>query len=359
MEISRETFRRDFAAAAAVCPSRSPSEVLRYVGLGTDGERAALAATNGEVYLTIGDGDLRQLLPADRVQRILSVIDDDTITITTEAIGTASDQFKLQTPPVSEFPELRDCEVSRWYAVDAAALRQALLTVVPACSSEAVRLALGGVCLEFSSADSLAVVATDSRRLIAGEVACNCPGEPDEEVRPVIPADAVKTLCKVLTRGESCRVGFGLSGGVVFEIGDARLIVSPLAGRFPAWRKVVAAATRQASFSLPAHELLSAVQSAAIVTTEESRGVDVAISRDGIKAAASGADVGAANVSRQLQLLGECQFRCDFQYLIEGLRPVADCEIDLTHNGPEGAVHFAHDGGWQFLLMPMITDLAQ
>jgi len=357
MRINTQYFRTLWRTAAAISPARSPRDVLRYIAFGCQGERCCLMATDGEVYLQIGsDCQPRQLLPADRVSQILSAIEDENITITTEAIGTDRDTFVLQAPPIDEFPQLAECSVDRWYTVDAGEFRAALAATLPACDPDSARYALAGVLLDFTSSETLTVVATDSRRLVATQVPCECAGDPDRDVRPVIPQRSVKTLVRLLDRGDECRFGFGLSGGIVFECGDARLTCQECAGRFPEWQKIAAAASRGATFDLPAGELLSAVRSAAIVTAAETRAVTVSITTAGISASGAGADIGTADITRQLELLGECEFRIDPDYLTDGLKPVSDCEVTLAHNGSDGAVHFSHDGGWQFLLMPMVTN---
>ena len=358
MPLPLQRFRRDFGLAAGVAVPRSPRDSFTRVlfSIGPNGEYS-LSATDGEQHILIGNPGCEPvgLFPAQRTLNILNNMDGDELTIDGGTISDGRDSYELQVAPPEAFPQVSGgFENARGYEVEAEPFSESLKTASSACSTDLTRPSTGGPCLDFTGPEEMTVPAMDSRRLVVTTVPVWCEGNPDEDVRPIIPRRAAKTLASVLKESSQCVFRFGLRGGVRFEIGNRiELTVQPLNGTFPNYKKVIAAASRGPSISLPAAELLSTVKAASLVTTEESRGIDVEITTTGISATASGADVGNATIRRDIALGGECAFRADHEYLIAGLRPVADCEIQLTHNAPDGAICMTHDGGWQFLLMPM------
>lgn len=355
--VNTERLKTAWRQAAAVCPSRTPRDIYRYVRIDVnDAGSFALHATDGELYVTVGECSeptFSRLLPVKRFGLILDIATGDEVKMADSTIASGSDSWELSAPDVGdwEFRGIKD--TSRQYWVQADEFKTALQVASLSVDVDSTRYALGGVLLDFIDAETLGVVATDGRRLSINQIACECAGEPDVEVLPVVPAKTVKQIIAALNTDGKIAFSFGTTGGIVIDTGDT-VICSPLVeGRFPDWRQVVPDGTGK-RFDLPSGELATALKSASIVTNEESRGVDCSFTAEGITATASGADVGRSRAKRELLFDAEAEFRCNPEYLLPLLGKVgSDCELCLTYVDSESAIMLTHDGGLTYVLMPL------
>lgn len=357
MKINTETLKARWRQAAAVCPSRTPRNIYQQVRIDADDAgNFSLHATDGELYVTVGDckePTFSRLLPVKRFSRLLEVATADEIGMADSTIKCGSDSWELSAPDVADWEFRGITDTGRQYWVQANDLKTALQIAQLSIDVDSTRYALGGVLLEFLDAETLAVVATDGIRMSINRIPCECSGEPDIEVAPVVPAKTIKQTIAALGAEGRIAFAFGTTGGIVIDT-DETVIHSPLIeGRFPAWAAVVPDGSGK-RFDLPSGELATALKSASVVTNEESRGVDCQLSPEGITATASGADVGRSRAKRDLLFEADAEFRCNPDYLLPLLNKVgSDCELCLTYTNNESPIMFTHDGGLTYVLMPL------
>lgn len=357
VKVNTDQLKAAWRQIASVCPSRTPREIYLYVRIDvSDSGGFALHATDGELYVTVGDctgPTFSRLLPVKRFSRLLEVATGDTLDMADQTIKCGSDTWELSAPSVEDW-EFRSIEdTGRQYWVGAKELKTSLQVAQLSIDTESTRYALGGVLLDFLDAETLAVVATDGRRLSINKIGCECSGEPDTDVQPIVPAKTIKQVIAALSDEGRIAFSFGTVSGIVFDTGDT-VICSPLVeGRFPAWQKVVPDGAGK-QFELPSGELSAALKSASIVTNDESKGVTCSLGTEGITATASGADVGRSRAKRELLFEAEAEFTCNPDYVLPLLNKVgSDCELCLTYTGSDSAIMITHDGGLIYVLMPL------
>jgi DNA polymerase III subunit beta len=356
MRCSVEKLKAAWKQVAGICPAKTPKEIYQYVRLDIAGTAFSLAATDGEVFVTIGDcatPEFSRLLPAKAFTRLLDVATGDEIEFSEQSITCGADTWELQSPDVDDWQFSGVPDTGRNYNVDCDAITNGLAISILSVDAESTRYALGGVLFDFINADTLGLVATDGRRLSICEIDCECEGNADSDTDAVVPLKTLKTLMAICGNAGEMSFAYGLTGGIVFRCGDA-VIHSPLvAGRFPDWRKVMPD-TKQSQFEFPAGELSASLKSAAITTSEESRGLNVTFNDAGITITSHAADVGRSRITRQLEFGDMARMTINSDYLLPLLNKVGgDCELTLDYIDSESPLLFSHDGGLRYLLMPL------
>ena len=359
MKCSVEKLKTAWRQVASVCRSRMDKEIYQYVRLDIADGTFTLSATDGEVFVTVGDcfhPGMSRLLPVKSFGRILDAATDEEIAFADDVIKCGDDVWELQAPDIGDWQFSGVPDTGRDYRVDCDQMHVSLSLASISVDGESTRYALGGVLFDFLNSDTLALVATDSRRLSINEVDCECDGEPDSDVDAVVPLKTVKLLLGLCGTAGSMSFAFGNQGGIVFRLSNA-VIHSPLvAGRFPAWRKVMPPAGGDL-FTFPASELGTALKAASITTSEESRGLHITLDDSGITATSKAADVGRSRVVRKLEFGSTATMTVNPDYLLPMLNKVGgDCELSLTYTDTDSPLLFSHDGGFRYVLMPLAKD---
>ena len=274
------SLRAALADVLRAVPTRSPKPVLQNVRLG-DG---LLSGTDLEVRIDRHidyHGDA-VLLPAHRLSAILRAATGNEVSLqllkSSVVVRCGAGSWTLPTEDAAEFPTWDAGELRAICRLPADQFARAARATVYATDSESSRYALGGVMLDVEPTDDGSVqhwVATDGRRLSVVET------EADDAVdasQTVIPGRLLSTVSSMATGDGSVQIE---SNGkeVRFTLDNCTVTGRLVEGRFPRWRDVVGEPEGEPAV-LGVSELLQAVQSAAIVTSEQSKGIDLTWTAD-------------------------------------------------------------------------------
>jgi DNA polymerase-3 subunit beta len=180
----------------------------------------------------------------------------------------------------------------------------AILRVLHACDTESSRYALGGVLFEVSREhEKCWVVATDGRRLHLAEMGLPFSRDVDESFS-LIPEKAAWAIHKLASDGRHKESSIDLQASdsdLVADFGTITVTARLLSGRFPDWRKVLGGdrAGEQVT-TVNREELLSSTRAAAIVTTEQSKGVVFALKTDEVLLHVDPTEAGESSVTVQV-----------------------------------------------------------
>jgi DNA polymerase-3 subunit beta len=274
------SIRAALADVLRAVPTRSPKPILQNVRLG-DG---LLTGSDLEIridrHLDYHGEPL--LLPAHRLSAILRAATGNEVSLTPKdssvVIRCGAGSWTLPTEDAAEFPTWDAGELKAICRLPADQFARAARATVYATDSESSRYALGGVMLDVEPTDDGSVqhwVATDGRRLSVVET------ETEDSLTPsqtVIPARLLSTVSSMATGDGSVQIE---SNGkeVRFTMDNCTVTGRLVEGRFPRWRDVVGEPEGEPTV-LGVSELLQAVQSAAIVTSEQSKGIDLTWTAD-------------------------------------------------------------------------------
>jgi DNA polymerase-3 subunit beta len=272
--------RAALADVLRAVPTRSPKPILQNVRLG----EGLLSGTDLEVRIDreIDYHGEPLLLPAYRLSAILkAATGDEVVLIPNESsitVKCGAGSWTLPTEDVAEFPTWESGELKAICRLPADQFARAAKATVYATDSESSRYALGGVMLDVEPTADGSMhhwVATDGRRLSVVET------EADDAVdasQTVIPARLLSTVSSMANGDGSVQIE---SNGkeVRFTMDSCTVTGRLVEGRFPKWRDVVGEPEGEPAV-LGVSQLLQAVQSAAIVTSEQSKGIDLTWTAD-------------------------------------------------------------------------------
>jgi len=321
-------FAERFAAAALAVPTRTPSEILRYVRLeasldgfitleSSDGETGVLVDAKGSV-----ERPGVVLLPRDRVGNILReasfsqmVVEADGDQVTLVYGGA---RFQLPTARADEFPRPK-FESLEGVEVSFELLKGALHRTVFATDTSSARFALGAILLEIGGG-KVRAIATDGRRLSTTEIAC----QESESLPPLlVPKSFAELIGKMQLTGTVLLSG---NANQFLVHGDGISLVTRLVeGRFPNWQAVLPNVVDHLSLFSNARSLTGLIRQAQITQDQETRGLTFVASEGKLTAGASTKDAGASTIDIPVEFNGpSVTVRLDSRFLLEYLKRIDD-----------------------------------
>jgi DNA polymerase-3 subunit beta len=370
MKIScdREQLLQAFQTVGAVAPTRSPKPILQNVKLDVAGGEAALTATDLEVGIrhSVTGVDVQAagsvVLPVSRFGSILRESTDQTLHIDSDGNGATirgeRSKFQLPAENPAEFPSVADFSETAYFEAPARLLRELIRRTVFATDNESSRYALGGVKLEFEG-DQLTAVGTDGRRLARMIGPIGRQGEPAVgQQNIIVPTRAMQLIERAIAPSDA-EVQLAIRGSELL-VHSPRATISArlLEGRFPDWKKVFPERGAGTQIELAAGPTYAAVRQAAIVTSEESRGIDFTFAEGTLVLAGRAAEVGQSRVELPIGYDGkEITITLDPRFLIDFLK-VLDSEKTFTielRDGESAAV-CSTDDGYGYVIMPLARD---
>lgn len=362
---NREGLLEAFDGVSGVVPARSPKPIIQNCKLIVDpDEGSVLMGTDLEVgirHRVLGvkvhePGAV--ILPTAKMLQILRASGDEELSIEADddqlVVRGLYSEFKLPTEDASLFPEVPDFDATAYHVVAAADLGRLIRRTVFATDRESTRYALGG-CLVELTPESVALVATDGRRLARMESPAETEGD-HAGTSPVIPVKALKLIDRNIDDHDPpVHVTFPKGGTAVLVRTDRAVIYSRLVeGRFPRYQDVFPA---DAGVKIPIETgaLRAAVTQASIVTSDESRGVDFRFGPGTLKLASRSADVGSSNIEMPIGYDGAAiDVTLDPSYLLDMLKTL-DPDGSVTAEIVDGKapVVFKTEDSYTYVVMPL------
>ena len=354
ISLPAHALRRALAAVRAAVPTRSPKPILLNVLLHNGG----LTATDLELAVSAElayDGD-RLLLPFARLQAILGAASGDEVTLTPGdtscAISLGGGSWTLPTESAAEFPAWEPDGLKPICRVPADQFCRAVRAVAYACDNESSRFALGSVLVEMKDG-TVTLVATDGRRLSTYEMEVD---QDTDNGTTLIPSRAIAAMAAAASHTEGA-VQLEANAKECVATIDGTVITSRLVeGKFPRWRDVFPERDVKPTI-VNAPELLAATRQAAIVTSEQSKGVTFSLVENGIHLTAQSSEAGQASVTCPILEFGQtATVSMDPAFVVDFLRSVDDAEpAEIEAAGPGHAV-FLRSGDCKAVIMPLAKD---
>ena len=366
LQCPRQSLAAALQTVSGVVPTRTPKEILKNVKLHLADGKATLLATDSEVGIrceiagveTDSVGDV--LLPTKRIVDILREVQDETIVldVTEEAlwVRTGRSEFRLSVEDPAEFPDVAVFNDDSYFVVSGRQLRQAIQRTLFAADVESTRYALGGILVD-AGKGTMALAATDSRRLAVSPAACTATGDASTSHRPVVPSKAMQLIERTIHDDEQeVHLAFH-ANDVLVRSGTSTVYARLVEGRFPKYQDVIPR-NFEIAIELVAGPFLSAVRQSMIVTNEESRGVDFKFADGNLTLNSVGADVGTSRVEMPIAYDGSSiTITFDPKYVADFLKVLdPSSSVTLNLNDSNSAAVFKADGDYTYIVMPLAQD---
>jgi DNA polymerase-3 subunit beta len=368
----REKLLAAFQIAAVVAPARSPKPILRNVkfevsGQGAEG-RGTMMATDLEVGVRVSldkieveaPGDA--ILPIDRFGLIVRESSDAKLRIESDGQGTLvrgdRSEFKLPASNPEEFPAIAEFAEGKYHALPARLLKELIRRTVFATDTESSRYALGGVLLEMDG-EKITAVGTDGRRLAMMEGPAKAvEGHQTGDSATIVPTRAMHFIDRALSDGDAEVQLSARSNDVLIRSPQVTIYSRLVEGRFPKWRDVFPRRTDAVKIEMSVGPLHSAVRQAAIVTNEDSRGVDFTFGDGKLVLSGRAAEMGQSRVELPIAYDGaSLSITLDPRYVSDFLK-VLDPEktFTLELKDSDSAAVCLTDDGYGYVIMPLARD---
>ena len=357
-----------FQTAATVAPSRSPKPILQNIKLVAEKDLVTFLATDTEVGIRLDVPGVEVatpgsvVLPVSRFGPILRESSDEKLTIETDGTsiqvtGTRS-EFKLPAENPEEFPDIVTFDEKKYHELPARLIKELVKRTLFATDNESSRYALGGVLLVFDSSN-ITAVGTDGRRL-AKMVG---PGQSVEEhesgeTMTIVPARAMQLIDRALTDADAEIQIASRPNDILIKSPRATIYARLVEGRFPKWQDVVADRVDSKTIDLTVGPFYSAIRQAAIVASDESRGVDFTFGGGSLVLAGSTAEVGQSRIEIPVAYDGEdLSITLDHRFVADFLKVLGpETKITMSVKDNEQPADFKTDDGYHYVVMPLSRD---
>jgi DNA polymerase-3 subunit beta len=364
----REKMHSAFQSAAAVAPARSPKPILQNVKLEVRADGGVVLATDLEVGIRVEVPGIEAetpgsvVLPIARFGSILRESSDAKLRLETDGnsvvVRGEHSEFKLPAENPAEFPAVAEFTEQKYSIVPARVLSQIIRRTSFATDNESSRYALGGVLVELA-ADKITAVGTDGRRLAMMEAAAqSVGGHTTGDNMTIVPARSMHLIEKILTEPDADIHIAVRANEILVRSPHATLYSRLVEGRFPKWRDVFPKRPDAVRIELSVGPLHSAVRQAAIVTSEESRGVDFTFGQGKVVLAGRAPEMGQSRVELPVAYDGPAvsisldpRFFNDFLKVLE---PESTFTLDLKDAESAAVCHT--DDGYAYVIMPLARD---
>lgn len=364
----REKLFGAFQTAASVAPSRSPKPILQNVKIEVTPQGAMLMATDLEVGIRLEVPGVEvevagsAVLPVGRFGSILRESSDDKLRIEADPNGTTvkgdRSEFRLPGENPDEFPAVASFTEDKYHEVPARLLKELIRRTLFATDTESSRYALGGVLLEMTS-DKILGVGTDGRRLAKMEgPSQSIGGHETGDAQTIVPTHSMQLIERALSDADAEVSVAARANDILVKSQRATIYSRLVEGRFPKWREVFPKRDDAIKIELTVGPLYAAVRQAAIVASEESRGVDFTFGEGSLLLAGSTAELGQSRIEVPITYDGEpTTVTLDHRYLADFLK-VLDAEkvFALEIKDSESAALCTTDDGYGYVVMPLARD---
>jgi DNA polymerase-3 subunit beta len=313
--LPRQEFLDALTAAATVTGGRTTKPILGCVKVATEAEAIELSATDGEVALRVGVGSFsveepgEAVVPADRLLSIIREMPDAEIRLDCDprycVVRGAGSEFKIFVQPAADFPAIPTFEDKPDLVIDGPQLWRMIGLTLYAAARETSRYAINGVLWE-KTGKRLFLVATDGRRLARAGGPILEAASSDFEA--IVPAKALNIFERVFAPGKDQRewtVDVSMTPNqILLRSGDRMLSSVLVEGTFPKYDDVIPKDSNKVA-QMNRVELHGAIRRAALLTSDESRAVKLALEDNQLVITAQSPEQGEARVEMPVEFEGE------------------------------------------------------
>lgn len=364
----RESLAAAFQTAASFAPSRSPKPILQNIKFVASDSMLSLTATDLEMGIRVEVENVQVeqpgslVLPVGRAGAILREVSADKIRIEGGADGIViradRSQFKLPGMNPDEFPELAEFKNDKYQLVAAKLLKELIRRTAFATDTESSRYALGGLLLEFEP-DRIFGIGTDGRRLSKMEgPAQSVNGYSNRDTMTIVPTKSMQLLERVLSDADGEIQICASSNDILVRTPKGVVYSRLVEGRFPRWRDVLPNRADVPRITLTVGPFGAALRQAAVVVSEDSRGIDFAFGEGQLVLSAATSEHGEAKIEMPIDYTGQpVTVRLDNRFVLDFIR-VLDPErlFVLELEDAQSPALFQTDDGFGYVVMPLARE---
>jgi len=363
VNFNRAALTEALSLLTSVVPSRTPKPILRCVKITAGKEELQICATDLEVgiNLTISEVQIEQegeiVIPADRLAAIVRESADEVLSLEADEgackITGSDSHFTIYGHDAGQYPQVPGFEGKADIEVSLGNIQAGIEQSLFATAKESTRYALNGVLWEIKG-KQLLLVATDGRRLARVKVALATSADKKiVDAKIIVPAKTMSLLDKI-SADEKDTVSVKLVGNqIVIHCANVVISSSLVEGNFPNYEDIVPK-DYNTKLTLATSATLSAVRRSSLLTSEESRGVKLALGKKKLVFSCRAPETGDAEIEMPVDYNGQAlEIGFNPQFFIDVLRVIktAEFELELDQSDRPGLIKSGKD--FLYVLMPI------
>ncbi len=364
VSFNRSALAEVLGLVVSVVPSRTPKPILKCVRIAASGKEVRISATDLEVGLSHRisqvqvDREGEAVIEADRLLAIVRESAEDVLVFeakdTTCEIRGADSRFKIYGQDPKQYPSVRSLEAGEAdLQISLEQLQLGIQQSLFATAKESSRYAINGVLWEVK-AKKLMFVATDGRRLARCRVDLEkAPAKDVAERRIIVPAKTMALLEKIGSQDKESVAVKLVENQVLIRYAGVVVSSNLVEGNFPKYEDIIPT-DYDKKLSLSTVAVLSAVRRAALLTSEESKGIRLSVGKDALVFSGSSPEAGAAEVSMPIEYKGQpIDIGFNPQFLIDMLRVIRTPDVELELGQPDRPGVLKSGADFLYVLMPI------
>lgn len=361
IKFNRAALQEALGLVTSIVPSRTPKPILECIRITCETDAVTICGTDLEVGINYQvvqveieeGGDV--VLPADKLWAIVRESVDDVVEIVSDdntiTIRGSDSVFTIYGHDPSQYPAVPGFEGKGDFEIDLGRLQEGIELSVFAVAKESTRYALNGILWEVDD-KSLTLVATDGRRLAKSVVALDSKASlPEGKI--IVPAKTMALLDRV-GGDESAKVAVRfVDNQIVLMCGQVVISSNLIEGNFPAYGDIIPD-DYDIRIELPTDATLSAVRRAALLATEDSKGITLSLKENQLLFSGRAPETGDAEIEMAIDHKGgEMSIGFNPQFLVDVLRVMkADTfALELGESDRPGVIRRGDD--FLYLVMPV------
>jgi DNA polymerase-3 subunit beta len=363
VNFNRAALSEALGLLTSVVPGRTPKPILRCVQITAEEKEVRMCATDLEVGINYLVSEVQVektgevIVPADRLAAIVRESVDEVLLLeaskgTCEIKG-ADSHFTIYGQEPGQYPVVPGFDGTGEIKITLGNLQAGIEQCLFATARESSRYAINGVLWEIKD-KKLLLVATDGRRLARSRV--NLTSAPAKDKTPaniIVPAKAMGLLDKV-GGNEKDTVAVKLVDNQIL-ISCANVVISSnlVEGNFPKYEDIIPT-DYDKKLTISTEGVLSAVRRASLLTSEESRGIKLAVGKDKLVFSGRAPETGDAQVDMPIDYKGEpIEIGFNPQFLIDAMRVIKTPEFEFDLGQPDRPGLIKSGTNFLYVLMPI------
>jgi len=363
LSFNRNALSEALGLLTLVVPARTPKPILRCVRIAADDKSTRLCATDLELGINylVREVKVEQpgevIIPAETLAAVVRESSDDALSLEAQEgickIAGADSHFTIYGQEASQYPTVPSFDGDGDIEITLGNLQAGIEQCLFATAKESTRYALNGVLWEIKG-KKLSLIATDGRRLARSRVdLVSAPAEKIIKAKIIVPAKTMALLGRLSGEDKDSVLVKLVDNQVLISWADVVISSGLIEGNFPKYEDIIPK-DYDKKLTLPTEGVLSAVRRAALLTSEESKGIRITIGKGTIVFSGSAPETGDAKVEMGIDYKGEpVEIGFNPQFLIDALRVIRTAEFELELGQADRPGLIKSGANLLYVLMPI------
>jgi len=340
VKFNRAALQEALGLVTSIVPARTPKPILKCLHLSAEKDCVFLCATDLEAGINykISQVEVEKtgqiVIPADRFTAIIRESVDEVLSLEADEqickITGSDSHFTIYGNEPDQYPEVPGFEDGADFQIQLSSLQEGIDLCLFAAARESTRYAINGVLWELKD-KKLTLVATDGRRLARTTVPLEAPASKTISAdRIIVPAKTMSIIEKIGSAKDEkvlCRL---VDNKIILQCGHVVVSSNLVDGNFPKYEDIIPSGYDK-KVMISTDATLSAVKRAALLITEESKGIKIALSKNSIVFTSRAPETGDAQIDMTVEYNGPpIEIGFNPQFLVDVLRVVKEDQVELS-----------------------------